>query len=839
MKKSLSILIGALIILCLPLLGFAQSETNLLENGSLEIVEPGFWNKFNDGVGNSAVAWDITAGYNSMRSIKIVKPEVTTMEVGYASDNNAQLYWNGAKADRLYNLIFYAKTENVNTNPGTDDAKIGVLFIFYANGTVVGEEFVPVDQTNASSDWTEYTSGLYIPAGDDPDEMYAVCKFGKDATGTVWFDNVDCGTDPWAMGVFNGNFEVAKGWMEWHSMVDGVDEAYCNTVNDVSYDGDWSVLLHEWDNNGDEMVFYSVPAPAEPNTWYKISVMAKWDTVNTDDRYLPTTAVFDRDDNRVGMCFFYHKAPILKSWDLTGGGDQFFYFDQRVAMSDGWVQYSVVSKSPEDAAGLSVRARFTSYPVGKVWYDDFKVEKIVPDENILVNGDLETEEPGFWNAVSNNGILTWDPENGINGSRCVKIEKAAAGTDAVYWKSDNNAQLYWNGAAAERLYNLIANVKTENVNTNPATDDAKIGVLFSFFANGTLVGEEFVAVDQSAASTDWTEYTSGLYIPAGDAPDEMYATLWMGKDATGTVWFDNVDCGTDPWAMGLFNGNFEVAKGWMEWHATIDGADQAYCNTVNDVSYEGDYSVLLHEWDDNDDEMVFYSIPVPAEPNEWYMVSVMAKTDSVNIDEAYFPSNVVFDRDNNRLGMCFFYHKAPILNSWDLTGGGDQFYYFDQRVEMSEDWVQYKIISKAPEDAAGISVRARFTSYCVGKVWYDNFAVHPVEISQLPTGVRETSNYATIDIPQEFALGQNYPNPFNPVTTILYTTPKDGDISVEVYNVLGKKIKTLFTGYQQAGNHEIQWDGLDDSGAQMASGVYFVTLRSGQFVTAKRMTLMK
>lgn len=817
-------------------------RTNILANGDLEIVSPGFWNKMNEGAGNSMMMWDMKNGHESHRSLKIEKPEVTDAPVAWKSDNNAHLYWNSAKAGQLYNLGFYAKSVDVNTDPATDDEKIGVLFEFYADGTLLSSEFVPIDQSAASMDWTEYTSGLALTAGNDPDEMYATLWMGKDATGTVWFDDVSCGTDPWAMGLFNGNMETPYGWMEWHATIDGIDQAFSNTVNQDSYSGLWSVLLHEWDDNDDEMVFYSTPAKADPDTWYKISVMAKWDSVNTDDRYLPTNVVMDRDNNRVGVCFFYHKAPIHQSWDLTGGGDQFFYFDQRIEKSDGWVEYSVISKSPEDAAGVSCRARFTSYPVGKVWFDDFKIEKINAHDNILVNGDLETVEPGFWNAMNagvGNSSLMWDMENGRNGGRCLKIEKPETGADAVYWKSENNAQLYWNSAKAERLYNLGAHIKTDGVNTNPATDDEKIGALFEFYAGGTLITSEFVPIDQSAAATDWTEYTSGLAIGAGDDPNEMYVTLWMGKDATGTVWFDDVSCGTDPWAMGLFNGNMETPKGWMEWHATIDGADQAFCNTVNDVSYEGDWSTLLYEWDDNDDEMVFYSEPVPAEPNHWYMISVMAKTDSVNIDEAYMPSNIVMDRDNNRLGMCFFYHKDPISKSWDLTGGGDQFYYFDQRVEMTEDWVQYNVISKSPEDAAGISCRARFTSYPVGRVWYDNFAIHPVEIELLPTGVRNPGNWATIDIPTEFVLGDNYPNPFNPVTTILYSTPKEGNITIEVYNVLGRKIRTLFTGYQAAGNHEIQWDGLDDAGMQMASGIYFVTLRSGQFVTAKRMTLMK
>ena len=467
----------------------------------------------------------------------------------------------------------------------------------------------------------------------------------------------------------------------------------------------------------------------------------------------------------------------------------------------------------------------------------FSSTAILQTTNLLPNGDLEIAEPNFWSKVNEGdggSTLTWDMTTGHNSSRCMKIEKPNTGSDIVGWKSVNNAQLYWNNAVADRLYNLSFWAKAEGVNTNPANDDEKIGVLFQFFAGETLLGEQFVTIDQSAASSDWTEYTDGLYIPAGTDPDGMYMTLLVGKNATGTVWFDDVGCGTDPWAMGPFNGDFETPYGWMEWHAS----DQGFANTVQDSVYSGEWSVLLYEWDDNDDEMVFYSEPVPAEPNTWYKISVMAKWDSINTDDAYLPSNITPDRDNNRLGMCFFYHKTPIDKVWDLTGG-DQFYYFDQRTEKSDGWVEYSVISKSPEDAAGVSCRARFTSYPVGKVWYDDFSIKPVTILEVPTGVTDPNNYARFDLPKEFVLNQNYPNPFNPTTTIAYSLPKDSEIQIEIYNVMGQKVKTLFNGFRTAGSHKIEWDGKDDAGNLLTSGLYLITLRSGNFVTAKRMTLIK
>ena len=825
MKKILQMFLFVLFLVNISLAG-----TNLLVNGDLETVAPNFWHKLNEGQGGSLCTWDLENGHASLRSLKIEKTSASTDVVGWKSVDNSYLYWNHAKADRLYNLSFWAKTQGVNTNPSTDDQKIGVLFEFYAGGNLLGAQFVAVDQSAESSDWTEYTDGLLIPAGPDPDEMYMTLHLGKEATGTVWFDDIGCGCDPWEMWPFNGNMETPAGWMEWHAS----NEGFANTVQDSVHSGEWSALMYEWDDNDDEMVFYSEPVAAKPNTWYKISVWAKCDSVTNDPAYLPSNVTPERDNNRLGMCFFFHKAPIDKSWDLTGG-DQYFYFDQRNAASD-WIHYSVIAKSPEDAAGVSCRARFTSFPVGRVWYDDFSIEELDVQPNILVNGDLETVEPNFWtklNEGDGRSVCSWDLVNGHNSTRSLKLEKPAVSNDVVGWKSVDNSYLYWNHAKADRLYNLSFWAKTENVNVNPTNDDEKIGVLFAFYNGETLLGEQYVAIDQSVASTDWTEYTDGLLLPAGPDPDGMYMTLMMGKNATGTVWLDDIGCGCDPWEMWPFNGNMETPLGWMEWHAENEG----FANTVQDSVHSGEWSAFMHEWDDNDDEMVFYSEPVPAEPMKWYKISVWAKWDSINTDEKYLPSNVTPERDNNRLGMCFFFHKAPIDKSFDLTGG-DQYFYFEQRNTYS-DWVYYSAIAQAPEDAAGVSCRARFTSFPVGKVWYDDFTIEPVEVLEAPTAVENPFTASAADRPTRYQLTQNYPNPFNPATTFGYSVPEKSPIEIAVYNVLGRKVRTLFNGTQETGNYKIHWDGLDEQGQFVGSGIYLITLKSSKMVLSKKVTLLK
>jgi len=94
-------------------------------------------------------------------------------------------------------------------------------------------------------------------------------------------------------------------------------------------------------------------------------------------------------------------------------------------------------------------------------------------------------------------------------------------------------------------------------------------------------------------------------------------------------------------------------------------------------------------------------------------------------------------------------------------------------------------------------------------------------------------------VPTEFELGTNYPNPFNPTTTIQYGVPEDVHVSLEVYDMMGRQVATLVNGQQAAGRYDASWNGRNDSGSTVASGVYIYRLTAGTFVESKTMLLMK
>ena len=94
-------------------------------------------------------------------------------------------------------------------------------------------------------------------------------------------------------------------------------------------------------------------------------------------------------------------------------------------------------------------------------------------------------------------------------------------------------------------------------------------------------------------------------------------------------------------------------------------------------------------------------------------------------------------------------------------------------------------------------------------------------------------------IPLSFELPQNYPNPFNPTTQINYQIPEDEYVSLEIYNVLGQKVKTLVNQNQTAGKHTIIWEGKDNQNQELPSGIYFYRLKTKQNVETRKMVFLK
>ncbi|MFC1619948.1 T9SS type A sorting domain-containing protein [Candidatus Neomarinimicrobiota bacterium] len=826
MKRTVIAIIALGLFMAWPV--YAQ---NLIGNSDMEDLTPSFWSPLNATFGTDVFATTDTAMYG-FSSFKITKSAATTAEVGWQSVDNANLYWNNAGTG-TFAVSAWVKTEGVNTSPANDNERVGVVYTFNnASGTELATATLWADQTAASTSFTQLSDVVIL--SEAPEQVFVEMVMGSAATGTVYFDGVDCNTaDSWTMGVFNGGAEDVAGWMDWF---DGGLGGFTRVTDTDAHAGTYAVemFLPDTSTASTELVYYSIPYAVEAGEWYKIGVWVKTVGVIDSNAYEPTYIMKENLQERVNLCYFFHSDTDLEAgWNLVGG-DKFVYVNQ-VDASTGWTQYMVAEQAPATATGISVRARFNPKTTGTAYYDDFSVEKIqVEGSELIGNNDMEDLTPSFWsplNATFGTDVFA-TTDTAMYGFSSFKITKSAATTAEVGWQSVDNANLYWNNAGTG-TFAVSAWVKTEGVNTSPANDNERVGVVYTFNnASGTELATATLWADQTAASTSFTQLSDVVIL--SEAPEQVFVEMVMGSAATGTVYFDGVDCNTaDSWTMGVFNGGAEDVAGWMDW---FDGGLGGFTRVTDTDAHAGTYAVemFLPDTSTASTELVYYSIPYAVEAGEWYKIGVWVKTVGVIDSNAYEPTYIMKENLQERVNLCYFFHSDTDLEAgWNLVGG-DKFVYVNQ-VDASTGWTQYMVAEQAPATATGISVRARFNPKTTGTAYYDDFSVTKM-VS--PTVAIEERN-RTARVPTEYRLSQNFPNPFNPQTSIQFTCPNLGWVRMDVYNLLGQRVTTLVDGIYQGGTYNVNWEGVDDRGIPVASGVYIYSLITNDTRIARKMLLIR
>jgi len=156
-------------------------------------------------------------------------------------------------------------------------------------------------------------------------------------------------------------------------------------------------------------------------------------------------------------------------------------------------------------------------------------------------------------------------------------------------------------------------------------------------------------------------------------------------------------------------------------------------------------------------------------------------------------------------------------SSWSAMGSG-----FDDDVYALGVFNGYLIAGGAFSDAGG------YVALWDGATW------RPV--SEVTTDVDDVG---APTIPSGYSLDQNFPNPFNPTTSIEYSLPQPAHVTVDIYTVLGQRVRSLVDRQQTAGTHSVIWDGTNASGESVATGIYFYRIQAGEYAATKKMLLLK
>jgi len=204
------------------------------------------------------------------------------------------------------------------------------------------------------------------------------------------------------------------------------------------------------------------------------------------------------------------------------------------------------------------------------------------------------------------------------------------------------------------------------------------------------------------------------------------------------------------------------------------------------------------------------------------------------MDRCFCENNGLYIYDNfqDRDTLLAYLDRALKLDTW---------YYFE--AYMNGDTIKFKAWEAAlSEPEVYLLETILVENWLPGRVGlrcsdsagrYDDIEVIQIET----TGVESTPEER--QMPKEVWLWQNYPNPFNPETRIEFFIPKAGVVDMKIYNALGQVVRNLVNKHKPVDKYSVRWDGRNGTGERVASGMYFYQLQVDDFVSSKKMLLLK
>jgi hypothetical protein len=360
----------------------------------------------------------------------------------------------------------------------------------------------------------------------------------------------------------------------------------------------------------------------------------------------------------------------------------------------------------------------------------------------------------------------------------------------------------------------------------PALQEWAVSEPFSKQVGQDITYKYFVRWDASRVDT-----LSPNYIPNLDIrylTDDAVDSGWEEPSSTGGadrhyIWTDQSQQNVGgEWGFDRHFFNGAPANCWFDtpmditWSVNMQPATDAATNTnphlfdpATDsvwVQFDGSLFALSQGWptfneraillEDPDQDMI-YTGTYTVDPPGWYQLPFVIAYNGEN------PGQYITNGGGTDVGRRYYQFVQPD----SLVDEGNQFltsYWPSSYTLNTIDWVQSNLPFEQPPDMTS------------------------------PLGIDDEKL-----VPGSFALHQNYPNPFNPSTTIQYEVGKTADVNITIYNVQGQKVKALVNAKKTAGKYTVAWDGKNDASNRIASGVYFMKMKAGDFKQTRKLIMLK
>ncbi|UCD63506.1 MAG: T9SS type A sorting domain-containing protein [Candidatus Zixiibacteriota bacterium] len=340
----------------------------------------------------------------------------------------------------------------------------------------------------------------------------------------------------------------------------------------------------------------------------------------------------------------------------------------------------------------------------------------------------------------------------------------------------------------------------------------------------------------------YTMYYDGVWLPNhavlivgwDDAmPHDGGTGAWIVKNSWGPSWGGTCGYGTEGGYFTLAYGSANIGmnssfiKAWQDYDS--DG-DVLFYDEAGATSYFGSGSTT--GWG-----MCKFVMPATA-----YVYRIEFWTSDITTDvDVYlwddFTGGTLSTPIDSKLNSSFAeagYHSVELDSPHELTTGED-FYVAVKFTNNSHAWPIPADVT-GPNEMGTTYISSDGSTWTdLGAAWGDDVAIRARTSVDLPVSVADTPE----PTPYAYSLSHNYPNPFNPATRISYSLERRSQVQLVVYNILGQRVATLVDEVMPAGQHTVSWNGTDDSGNMLGSGVYFYRFKAGDFTDTKKMVLLK
>ena len=466
--------------------------------------------------------------------------------------------------------------------------------------------------------------------------------------------------------------------------------------------------------------------------------------------------------------------------------------------------------------------------------------------NKLADGGFEGPAPSYW-APSGAGA-TWATDRAHSGTHSIQL----SGAGAASWTQGEVVRNWVDRIAATTAFSVRAWVYTENVNTAPSGDDAKFQIVLTFRdAGGADILGAPVVLDLPQASATTGGWVQVLTAPQGEIilpvdARSVTAVVRKGSAASGTVWVDDfgfIGGNGDP-ITSWHGANVDFTGDWYTYWPGFDGSRATPTWVVGKTtaeSHTGAASLRVERLGAPlpGEEAVSISERVPVTPGRPVLVSYWVKTDG-NADPA------TIGQGDNNIGLTALWYSSLQSGAagYNEIGGADirlNGEYNSQVIPLlprqaANGWTNYAFVLNPIANTAAMEVRLRYWHTFTGVTHWDDIALTNIAGANLFGVAGEAPAPGSPAGPAASRwLQANAPNPFAASTEIRFVLPQAEDVTVEVYDLVGRRVALLADGVAMpAGDQTLTFERGD-----LSSGTYLVVLRTPSHSEAQQVTVVR